>query len=99
MAEAAKSIEEFEETEEFSEIGNRVEMRSIRDIVKDLSKPVAKRHLARPQTGRQRNPIYFVARRGQISRSLRAGLELRNTKYTKHRRKIDFDGAFECAVR
>lgn len=54
MAEAVKSMEEFEETEEFSEIGNKVEIRSIRDIVKDLSKPVAKRHLrVRKQGGKE----------------------------------------------
>ena len=54
MAEAAKTIEEFEETGEFSEIGSRVELRSIRDIVSDLSKPVAKRHLrSRKQGGKE----------------------------------------------
>ncbi len=54
MAEAAKTVEEFEETGEFSEIGNRVELRSIRDIVSDLSKPVAKRHLRyRKQGGKE----------------------------------------------
>ena len=54
MAEAAKSIEGFEETGEFSEVGNKVELRSIRDIVSDLSKPVAKRHLrVRKQGGKE----------------------------------------------
>ncbi len=53
MAEAVKSAEDFEETAEFSEIGSKVEIRSIRDIVKDLSKPVAKRHLrVRKQGGK-----------------------------------------------
>lgn len=54
MAETAKTVEEFEETGEFSEIGNKAEMRSIRHIVSDLSKPVAKRHLrSRKQGGKE----------------------------------------------
>jgi hypothetical protein len=52
MAEAAKSIEEFEDAAEFSE--NKTGLRSIRDIVRDLSKPVAKRHLrSRKQGGKE----------------------------------------------
>jgi len=54
MAEPAASIEEFEDTEEFSESGSKIELRSIRDIIKDLSKPVAKRHLrSRKQGGKE----------------------------------------------
>ncbi len=54
MAEPAASIEEFEDTAEFSESGSKIQLRSIRDIVKDLSKPVAKRHLrVRKQGGKE----------------------------------------------
>lgn len=54
MAEPAARIEEFEDSSEFSESGSKVELRSIRDIIKDLSKPVAKRHLrSRKQGGKE----------------------------------------------
>lgn len=59
MAEPAAGMEEFEDTTEFSESGNRIELRSIRDIIKDLSKPVAKRHLRlRKQGGKD---IKFIS--------------------------------------
>ena len=59
MAEPATSIEEFEDTAEFSESENRIELRSIRDIIRDLSKPVAKRHLrSRKQGGKE---IKFIS--------------------------------------
>ncbi len=52
MAEAAVEIEEFEDaTENFAENTNRFELRSIREIVADLSKPVAKRHLRTRRQG------------------------------------------------
>ena len=58
MAEAVKSTEDFDETADFSQTGNRVELRSIRDIVNDLTKPVAKRHLrTRKQGGKDLNYI------------------------------------------
>jgi hypothetical protein len=57
MAETALSTEEFEETVDFTESKN--ELRSIREIVKDLSKPVAKRHLRnRKQGGKE---IKYIA--------------------------------------
>lgn len=49
MAETALSIEEFEDTSDFEE--TKTGLRSIRDIVKDLSKPVAKRHLRNRKQG------------------------------------------------
>ncbi len=53
MAETAAGTEQFENTAEFAESENRTELRSIRDIIKDLSKPVAKRHLrSRKQGGK-----------------------------------------------
>jgi hypothetical protein len=59
MAEPAASIEEFEDTAEFSESGSKIELRSIRDIIRDLSKPVAKRHLRlRKQGGKD---IKFIS--------------------------------------
>lgn len=57
MAETAPSIEEFEETNDFAD--GKDEPRSIREIVKDLSKPVAKRHLrSRKQGGKD---IRYIA--------------------------------------
>jgi len=55
MAEATSiKAEDFDETTELTSTGNRVEMRSIRDIVNDLTKPVAKRHLrSRKQGGKE----------------------------------------------
>lgn len=54
MAESANKTEEFVEGTEFSESENKIEMRSIRDITRDLSKPVAKRHLrTRKQGGKE----------------------------------------------
>lgn len=51
-AEAAASTEEFEETSNFAE--GKYELRSIREITADLSKPVAKRHLRlRKQGGKE----------------------------------------------
>ncbi len=45
--------EDFEEIEDFTENTNKYELRSIRDIVADLTKPVAKRHLrSRKQGGK-----------------------------------------------
>ena len=59
MAEPAAGIEEFEDISEFSESENRIELRSIRDIIKDLSKPLAKRHLrSRKQGGKD---IKFIS--------------------------------------
>lgn len=59
MAEPAAGIEEFEDTAEFPESGSKIELRSIRDIIKDLSKPVAKRHLRlRKQGGKD---IKFIS--------------------------------------
>lgn len=59
MAEPAASIEEFEDAAEFSESGSKIELRSIRDIIKDLSKPVANRHLrSRKQGGKD---IKFIS--------------------------------------
>ncbi len=59
MTEAAKSVEEFENTAEFTETDNKTGLRSIRDIIKDLSKPVAKRHLrSRKQGGKD---IKFIS--------------------------------------
>ena len=59
MAEAAKSMEEFEDAAEFSANEGKPELRSIRDITRDLSKPVAKRHLrTRKQGGRD---IKFIS--------------------------------------
>lgn len=56
MAEAAIETEEFEDVAENT---NKYELRSIRDIVADLSKPVAKRHLrTRKQGGRD---IKFIS--------------------------------------
>lgn len=54
MAETAVEMEEFAETtENFNQATNRYELRSIRDIVADLTKPVAKRHLrSRKQGGK-----------------------------------------------
>lgn len=59
MAEATTiKAEDFDETADFSQTGNRVELRSIRDIVNDLTKPVAKRHLrTRKQGGKDLNYI------------------------------------------
>ncbi|MEO8073479.1 MAG: Rad52/Rad22 family DNA repair protein [Acidobacteriota bacterium] len=52
MAEAAIGVEEFEDaTENFAENDSKFELRSIRDIVADLSKPVAKRHLRTRRQG------------------------------------------------
>lgn len=52
MAEAVKTLEEFEDGAEFS--GGKTGLRSIRDIISDLSKPVAKRHLrSRKQGGKE----------------------------------------------
>lgn len=57
MAETALSTEEFEETTDFAE--GKAGLRSIREIVKDLSKPVAKRHLRnRKQGGKE---IKYIA--------------------------------------
>lgn len=57
MAETATSIEEFEETETITD--GKTEPRSIREIVRDLSKPVAKRHLrSRKQGGKD---IRYIA--------------------------------------
>ena len=60
MAEAAIGVEEFEDaTGNFAENDNKFELRSIRDIVADLSKPVAKRHLrSRRQGGKD---IKYIA--------------------------------------
>lgn len=57
MAEQTTETEEFENSTEFSE--GKTGLRSIRDIVKDLSKPVANRHLrARKQGGKE---IKYIA--------------------------------------
>lgn len=57
MAEQTIETEEFENSTEFSE--GKTGLRSIRDIVKDLSKPVANRHLrARKQGGKE---IKYIA--------------------------------------
>lgn len=55
MAEATSiKAEDFDETTELTNTGTRAELRSIRDIVNDLSKPVAKRHLrSRKQGGKE----------------------------------------------
>lgn len=55
MAEATSiKAEDFDETAELINTGARAELRSIRDIVNDLSKPVAKRHLrSRKQGGKE----------------------------------------------
>lgn len=59
MAEAVSSVEELDEISEFTENGDKIGRRSIRDIVKDLSKPVAKRHLrSRKQGGKD---IKFIS--------------------------------------
>ena len=52
-------MEELENAGEFTETDNKTGLRSIRDIVKDLSKPVAKRHLrSRKQGGKD---IKFIS--------------------------------------
>ncbi len=52
MAEAAVEIEEYEDAaENFAENTSKFELRSIREIVADLSKPVAKRHLRTRRQG------------------------------------------------
>lgn len=57
MAETSLSEEEFEETSNFAD--GKDEPRSIRQIVLDLSKPVAKRHLrSRKQGGKE---IRYIA--------------------------------------
>ena len=55
MAEATSiKAEDFDETTELINTGARAELRSIRDIINDLSKPVAKRHLrSRKQGGKE----------------------------------------------
>lgn len=55
MTEATSiKAEEFDEMADIILTGNRAEMRSIRDIINDLSKPVAKRHLrSRKQGGKE----------------------------------------------
>lgn len=55
MTEATSiKAEDFDETTELTNTGTRAEMRSIRDIINDLSKPVAKRHLrSRKQGGKE----------------------------------------------
>lgn len=60
MAEAATEVEEFEDAaENFAENSNKAGVRSIRDIVADLTKPVANRHLrTRRQGGRD---IKYIA--------------------------------------
>ncbi len=59
MTEAARSVEELENAAEFTETEGKTGLRSIRDIVKDLSKPVAKRHLRlRKQGGKE---IKFIS--------------------------------------
>ncbi len=63
MAEATtavtENITEEEKTIDFAESGENAGMRSIRDIVRDLSKPVAKRHLrVRRQGGKE---IHYIA--------------------------------------
>lgn len=60
MVKMAADLAEFEETtESFTEDSNKNELRSIRDIVADLTKPVAKRHLrTRKQGGRD---IKFIS--------------------------------------
>ncbi len=60
MVKMAADLAEFEETtESFTEDLNKNELRSIRDIVADLTKPVAKRHLrTRKQGGRD---IKFIS--------------------------------------
>ena len=60
MAEAAAVIEELEDAaENFAEHTTKSELRSIRDIVADLSKPVANRHLrTRRQGGKE---IKYIA--------------------------------------
>lgn len=59
MAEPAVGTDEFEDTTEFPETGSKIELRSIRDIIKDLSKPVASRHLrSRKQGGKD---IKFIS--------------------------------------
>lgn len=59
MAEATSiRTEDFDETTEITNAGARAELRSIRDIINDLSKPVAKRHLrTRKQGGKDLNYI------------------------------------------
>lgn len=52
MAEATTiRTEDFDETTEITNTGARAELRSIRDIINDLSKPVAKRHLRTRKQG------------------------------------------------
>ncbi len=60
MAAEAIEVEELEDaTENFAENTNKFELRSIRDIVADLTKPVAQRHLrTRRQGGRD---IKYIA--------------------------------------
>lgn len=60
MAETALKSEELEDaTENFADHSNKFELRSIRDIVSDLTKPVAKRHLrTRRQGGKE---IKYIA--------------------------------------
>ncbi len=60
MAAEAIEVEEFEDTAgNFSENSSKFELRSIRDIVADLTKPVAQRHLrTRRQGGRD---IKYIA--------------------------------------
>lgn len=55
MAEATSiKAEDFDDTAELTNTGVRSELRSIRDIINDLSKPVAKRHLrSRKQGGKE----------------------------------------------
>ncbi len=54
MAETVLKSEEIEETNEFTETNSQTGLRSIQDIVKDLTKPVAKRHLrVRRQGGKE----------------------------------------------
>jgi hypothetical protein len=56
---AAESAEELENAAGFTETENKTGLRSIRDIIKDLSKPVAKRHLrSRKQGGKD---IKFIS--------------------------------------
>lgn len=58
MAETVLKPEEIEENAEFTETEHETELRSIREIVKDLTKPVAKRHLrTRRQGGKEINYI------------------------------------------
>ncbi len=52
MAEAAVELEEYEDAAgNFAESTSKFELRSIREIVADLSKPVAKRHLRTRRQG------------------------------------------------